>query len=555
MKPSYQLLLNLVMREYLNWYYFEIPPRYDRNLLLYMQSCDDEHFVRFDLTNIGQIVYVPLKYRSLTGMHLFSSNMAVRKEKTQELSSISYEDAILLIVQNISPEYTKERLKSDTQHIIYNYMQKQMSSLESIVPSAKIKKREVNLSNSYIPVQNLFNEYGNAENFKDFQSLLNVYIEKSDLSQEESIIEWVKTYCSVVSEKSLQLFSNEDTAVSSSLHNTAMSFTQQNMPKDIVLMKGIPYVNRYFKESDFNEEKIKNFVRASLLNHHLYPLIRAIGLLGLSSERQLLEIVTDVLRSVQGPFKGHLDLFGVVRTRVTAYIPELLSIPMEYSSRQVHIYNFILDKAYYSYKLMKPKPGEIVHKRYFKNEDETIEIGIRGFNIETDLEILHEWVNLEYAKKFWEMDGPIEDLEEAYIKHLGVDYSHPYIGTLDGEPIFTLELYWAVKDEVGKYYPFHPGDYGFHMLIAPAKRRIPKFSFHALTMCMEHFFSFKEVHRMIGEASATHTGTHNLITKVGCEFDKALVLPYKTSNLTFLNREMYHNTVKDVLEYSSLNPF
>ncbi|ATA73186.1 hypothetical protein CGC49_07815 [Capnocytophaga sp. H4358] len=247
------------MREYLNWYYFEIPPRYDRNLLLYMQSCDDEHFVRFDLTNIGQIVYVPLKYRSLTGMHLFSSNMAVRKEKTQELSSISYEDAILLIVQNISPEYTKERLKSDTQHIIYNYMQKQMSSLESIVPSAKIKKREVNLSNSYIPVQNLFNEYGNAENFKDFQSLLNVYIEKSDLSQEESIIEWVKTYCSVVSEKSLQLFSNEDTAVSSSLHNTAMSFTQQNMPKDIVLMKGIPYVNRYFKESDFNEEKIKNF--------------------------------------------------------------------------------------------------------------------------------------------------------------------------------------------------------------------------------------------------------------------------------------------------------
>lgn len=104
MKPSYQLLLNLVMREYLNWYYLEIPPRYDRNLLLYMQSCDDEHFVRFDLTNIGQIVYVPLKYRSLTGMHLFSSNMAVRKEKTQELSSISYEDAILLIVQNISPE-------------------------------------------------------------------------------------------------------------------------------------------------------------------------------------------------------------------------------------------------------------------------------------------------------------------------------------------------------------------------------------------------------------------------------------------------------------------
>lgn len=113
------------------------------------------------------------------------------------------------------------------------------------------------MSNSYIPVQNLFNEYGNAEDFKDFQSLLNVYIKKSDLSQEESIIEWVKTYCSVVSEKSLQLFSNEDTAVSSSLYDTAVSFTQQNMPKDIVLMRGTPYVNRHLKKVILMRRKSK----------------------------------------------------------------------------------------------------------------------------------------------------------------------------------------------------------------------------------------------------------------------------------------------------------
>lgn len=554
MELSYQLLLNLIMREYLNWYYFEIEPRYDPHLKSYMQSCDDKHFVRFDLTNISQIIYIPLKYRSLVAMHVFGTHTAVRKQGTQELAPISYQEAILLILQNISPEYTKERLQSDTRHIIDKYIQKQSHSLDSILLNSAIEKQKVSHLENAQTTQSLFNEYGNTEDLKKLHSLLKHYIEKSGISPQEAVIKWVASYTHLVAEKVLRLFSNEGKAISASLYDTVISFTDESLPDNMDFLPGPPFVKMNSERCRFETYIIKDFVRVRLLNQHLYPLIRAIGLLGLATEKQLLEVLTDTLQSVQASYRKDLDVFGVVRTRVTCYIPELLSIPTQYNSRQVLVYNSILDKAYYSYDLMKPTPGKMVHKRYFKDGDGSIEIGIRGFDIETDLEIMHKWVNLEYAKKFWEMDGPIENLEQEYIKHLGVDYSHPYIGTLDGEPIFTLELYWAVKDEVGKYYPFHPGDYGFHMLIAPAKRRIANFSYHALIMCMEHFFSFNEVHRMIGEASVAHMGTHNLITKVGCEFDKALVLPYKTSNLTFLTREMYYDKVKEVLANSSLNP-
>ncbi len=552
MNLSYQLLLNVIMREYLNWYFFDIRPRYDDPLFSYMKSCKNKEFIRFNLSNIGKVVYVPLKYRSLTGMHLFDTNTAVRLEGKQEIITISYLDAVALIVENIYPHYNRETLSLKTENVVDKYIKGQTKSLKTIVPSKIIKKRGINdNSDKYKPVKDLFTEYSGIGCLKDLKDVLNSCISKSKLSEENTIFEWLKIYSNLLVNKTSDDFCNQGIISPALLYTTAISFDDKDMPNDMIILSD-SYVN-YFKHKVYiDKAKVANFIRTSVLNHHLYPLIRAIALLGFSTEKKLLEVLTDILKKTQKSYEG-LDLFGVVRTRVTAFLPKLLSEETDYSLGQVHIYNSLLDKEYYSYDLIKPKPGEMVHKRYFNGG--TMEIGIRGFNIETDLEILHEWVNLEYAKKFWEMDGPIEMLEEEYIKHLGVDYSHPYIGTLNGEPIFTLELYWAVKDEVGKYYPFHPGDYGFHMLIAPAKERIPNFSYYALTMCMEYFFSFKQVHRMIGEASAEHMGTHNLITKVGCEFDKALVLPYKTSNLTFLDREMYYNKVKDILKSSktSLN--
>lgn len=338
--------------------------------------------------------------------------------------------------------------------------------------------------------------------------------------------------------------------MSPNLQSTSFLLDESGSPLQILLNEDSFTVSKYQLPDSFNSQKLEDFLFTQLMHHHIYPLIRGIGLLGLASENMLLTGISDNIEALYEKFDTKLNCLGNAYTKVTAFLPDLLFLTqrLNHISRQVHVHNHIINAKYYSEQLIKPVPGETVHKRYFNGG--TTEIGLRGFDINTDLEIVHNWVNHEKAKKFWEMNGPIKDLEQAYIKHLGVDYSHPYIGTLNGEPIFTLELYWAVKDEVGKYYPFHLGDYGFHMLIAPAKQHISNFSCYALTMCIEYFFSFSQVHRMIGEASVEHMGTHNLITKVGCEFEKALVLPYKTSNLTFLTREMYYDYVNNILQNS-----
>ena len=49
---------------------------------------------------------------------------------------------------------------------------------------------------------------------------------------------------------------------------------------------------------------------------------------------------------------------------------------------------------------------------YYKNSpDGSWSISIRPLCINTDIDIIYEWVNEEYAKRFWQMDGkPIHQL-------------------------------------------------------------------------------------------------------------------------------------------------
>lgn len=557
------LLLNLILREYNHWYYFDLLPKYDEDLAAYMQSGAENTFIKISLQQAGSVLYYPLTYHSLTGFHLFGPAPAWRKEGTDVLTVITPEVALNHLIREIYPDLSKPALQRKLEDLGTAYEHSLSRELEQYVPQEYLIPAEANEAltrwqekapNDDFHASDLFfNEFGDQDACSLLQGAILSFSRGKEIGTEKAAGQWAQRYMYQLLKSTLDLYLKEGVLLSPTYLHTGLCLDDDGLPEQIVFPGTQQTLNLALLPENFNREKLNTFLAAHLLAHHLYPLIRAIGMIGFLSEERLLEYLNEELNHVKKEHAGKADFLDAVRLKVRASLPQLLEKKEEeeYTERYLHVHNHVINTRYYVPELIKPGAGEVVHKRYFNNGE--LEIAIRGFNPETDIEILHEWVNMDYTKKFWEMDGPIKDLEEAYIKHLGVDYSHPYIGTLNGEPIFTLELYWAIKDEVGKYYPFHPGDYGFHMLIAPAERRIPNFSYYALTMCMEHFFSFDKLHRMIGEASAAHMGTHNLITKVGCEFNKALVLPYKTSNLTFCLREQFQEAVKDVLERSCTN--
>lgn len=108
---------------------------------------------------------------------------------------------------------------------------------------------------------------------------------------------------------------------------------------------------------------------------------------------------------------------------------------------------------------------------------------LRHLHMPDDIPLIHGWVTREYAK-YWGMQGSsIEEVEAAYIKIL--EHSRVFLGIYDGKPVFLLECYRAMEDQVGKFYDVQPGDYGMHILVAPPNQPISNFTWHVFTVLME----------------------------------------------------------------------
>lgn len=209
--------------------------------------------------------------------------------------------------------------------------------------------------------------------------------------------------------------------------------------------------------------------------------------------------------------------------------------PIENPAVYVDYPNPLLYK-FFCKNLIKPETNDVLFTRYFSKHD--IAVTVRPFSPEQHLTMLHGWFNQEHTKAFWKMDGPIRQLEEFYIMLMSADHSHSFIGEVNGEPTFTIEPYWPMRDTVGKYYEADPSDYGAHLLISPVDKN-RKFTMELGQVVMEFIFRQPVVGKCIGEADVNAKPMHMLVTRLGFKFQKVLNMPHKNANLTFCEREWY----------------
>lgn len=92
---------------------------------------------------------------------------------------------------------------------------------------------------------------------------------------------------------------------------------------------------------------------------------------------------------------------------------------------------------------------------------------------ETDVEILHRWMNQPRVSRFFGGDGPIENQEKFLKTCLSSRHSFPAIGCWDGKPFGFFEIYWVKEDTLGKYLGGHAGEYdrGFHCFVGEQEFR------------------------------------------------------------------------------------
>ena len=169
---------------------------------------------------------------------------------------------------------------------------------------------------------------------------------------------------------------------------------------------------------------------------------------------------------------------------------------------------------------------------------------LRPIDMENDIQLIHNWVNRDYAV-YWEMNGfSVEEVRGTYYNIL--EKTQVYMGVFNGKVAFLLECYDPQNDIVGKYYQSQKGDKGMHILVAPSEKAIPNFTWNIFTVILDFIFSDAKSQRIVVEPDARNHKIHLLNKRAGFVFQHVLELPHKKAHLEFCTRDDYYKALQSV---------
>jgi penicillin amidase len=155
-----------------------------------------------------------------------------------------------------------------------------------------------------------------------------------------------------------------------------------------------------------------------------------------------------------------------------------------------------------------------------------------------DVDLLHGWVTEERAR-FWGMGGHTrEQVQEIYEFVDSLPTHHAYLALRDGVPAALFQTYEPEADPVGECYDVRPGDFGIHLLIAPAEGEgaVKGYTDGLLTAFVGHVFSDPARLRVVVEPDARNEKALARMVRAGFELGPEIVKPEKTARLAFLTR-------------------
>lgn len=155
-----------------------------------------------------------------------------------------------------------------------------------------------------------------------------------------------------------------------------------------------------------------------------------------------------------------------------------------------------------------------------------------------DAGLLHGWVTEERAR-FWGMaDHTREQVREIYAFVDSLPTHHAYLALRDGVPAALFQTYEPDADPVGECYDVQPGDFGVHLLIAPAEGEgaVKGYTDALLTVFIAHVFSDPARLRVVVEPDARNEKAIARMVRIGFELGPEIRKPEKTARLAFLTR-------------------
>lgn len=176
---------------------------------------------------------------------------------------------------------------------------------------------------------------------------------------------------------------------------------------------------------------------------------------------------------------------------------------------------------------------------FSKTIEDLGEISLRFLNLEKDIETIYNWVIRPYATYWGMQEYTFAEVKLAYQEIIESGHHDTFIGVLNNQPIFLMERYKASKDPIAAYYDVKEGDYGMHILVGPAEKRIPNFTWNVFSTIIEYLFSDPRIDRIVVEPDVRNEKIHVLNKKAGFQYYKEIQFPHKKAALAFCAKEDY----------------
>jgi acetyl CoA:N6-hydroxylysine acetyl transferase len=169
--------------------------------------------------------------------------------------------------------------------------------------------------------------------------------------------------------------------------------------------------------------------------------------------------------------------------------------------------------------------------------DRHLRVSVRPFCIATDLSVLYKWMSREYAGPLLARTQPPQELEESYACMLAADFAQPFMGLVNDIPVCQVDVYKTQQDAISLYYNARPGDYGIRLVLAPLT--VQDNIILLISTCLEYFFSFPEVGRIVTDIETGNEWNNQLFKNTGFRSSQKIQAPYRDSTLHICTRNSF----------------
>ena len=185
----------------------------------------------------------------------------------------------------------------------------------------------------------------------------------------------------------------------------------------------------------------------------------------------------------------------------------------------------------------------IAYKKHFPTQE--ITIAIRPLCINTDIETIFDWVNVEFARLAWQKDnGPLRQMKQTYELIQYSDFAQSFVALMNDTLVCQVDVYHASMNDVSLAYPALPGDYGINVFISPSFDKASSLSVCMMQAFLEYFFSTDEVQRIIGEPAVEDLPANELLTILGFQMQKKINMSYKYANLYTCSIDNFREAIR-----------